>query len=124
VLKGETGGGTGEGYLGRAALLRVALLLHIPGSLGINQESGKVAQELGPLVWERDSRKQAGKGEKVKEGGQRLFCYSGVCERGTLTCSVGRWRAQGASGQRSPLRESGGFWLLRGKPGGPGHGLE
>lgn len=39
-------------------------------------------------------------------------------------CSVGRWRAQVASGQRSPLRESGGFWLLRGKPGGPGHGLE
>lgn len=39
-------------------------------------------------------------------------------------CSMGRWRPQGSSGQRSPLRDSGGLWLLGGKPGGPGHGLE
>lgn len=71
-----------------------------------------------------DSRKQTRSVEKVKEGGPWLFCHSRVCEKGTLTCSVGRWRSQGASGKRSPLRDSGGFWLLRGKPGGPRHGLE
>lgn len=42
---------------------------------------------------------------------------------GLECCSVGRWRPQGASGKRSSLRGSGGLWLLRGKPGGPRHGL-
>lgn len=90
----------------------------------MDQELGKLAQEQGTLAWGRDSRKQIGKEEKVKESGQWLFCHSRVWERGTLTCSMGRWRTQGSSGQRSPLRDSGGLWLLRGKPGGPGHGLE
>lgn len=43
---------------------------------------------------------------------------------GCLTCSVGWRRPGGASGERSPLRGSGGLRLLRGEPGGPGHGLE
>ena len=43
---------------------------------------------------------------------------------GCLTCSVGRRRPRGASGEPSPLRGSGRLRLLRGEPGGPGHGLE
>lgn len=63
----------------------------------MDQELGKVAQEQGPLAWGRDSKKQTGKGEKVKEGGQWLFCPSRVCVREHL---LAPWAV---GGPRAPL---------------------
>lgn len=80
----------------------------------MDQELGKVAQEQGPLAWGRDSRKQTGKGEKVRKVASGTSAPPGVCEGNTYLLHgplaapgrlwaalspEGLWRALAASGE-------------------------
>lgn len=117
-VRQESEGGDGEGDKGDTCG-GPSQVLFSPSPQNLGSENVAGGREGRERAGQRISSLVSGKGQQEPAGGWRPPMH-----RGCFTCSVSWRRPQGASGESSPQRGSGGLWLLRGEPGGPRHGLE